>query len=361
VIVFVDFPDAVGKPEVATREYFDRVVYPRLFGRNDEMQRWFHDKSAGKVKINVRVVPGWQRVRKSEKFYSTEVNGAWNWQAFVQDVPEAVFKTGVRLKSNTIVYALMPSSAGQKCAPFNSGGACHAFNYKLPYEEGPRSFIHMGADYVRPQKDVQDLRLTDPSAVMHETLHWFGLPDLYPEKAPYHHEVGPWDMMAMCPNALGVLGWNLHVLRWLDDDRKKYVESTDGKPQTFKLSHLSDETGLFMMMIPDKSSKDSGGFWLVELNQPAQSLHLDHRQRKTITIREEGTGVLIYRMRPGYAGGRVLKVYHRDFPEGRPLAEQLANNSLYEEGDVFSHPDAPMTVKVLKIGPENAEIELRVK
>ena len=273
LIVFVDFPDALGKPEVATKEYFDRVVYPRLFGRNDEMQHWFHEKSAGNVNINVRVVPGWQRVRKSEKFYSTEVNGAWNWQAFVQDVPEAVFKTGVRLKSNTIVYALMPSSAGQKCAPFNSGGACHAFNYELPYEDGPRSFVHMGADYVRPQKDVQDLRLTDPSAVMHETLHWFGLPDLYPEKAPYHHEVGPWDMMAMCPNALGVLGWNLHVLRWLDDDRKKYVDSTDGKPHTFKLSPLSDASGLFMMMIPDRSPKDSSGFWLVELNQPAQSLH----------------------------------------------------------------------------------------
>jgi hypothetical protein len=363
LVVFVDFSDAVGKPEVATKEYFNEVIYPRLFGKDDEMQRWFFEKSRGKVKINVRVVPGWRRLNKSEEFYSTEVNGAWNWQSFVRDVPEAIFKTGHPLKSNTIVYALMPASAGEKCAPFNSGGACHAFNYKLPYDDGPASFIHMGADYVRLEKDVQDLRLTDPSAVIHETLHWFGLPDLYPTKAPYNHEVGPWDMMAMCPNALGIMGWNLHVLRWLEDNRKKYIYSTDGKLQRFKLTSLNHESGLFMIMVPDKiqTPHEPGGFWLIELNQQSQSLHLENRQRETKTIRADSTGVLIYRIRPGYAGGRVLKVYHRDFPEGKPFAEELANNSLYEEGDVFLHPDAPMIVKILGTDLEGTEIELTIK
>jgi hypothetical protein len=61
-----------------------------------------------------------------------------------------------------------------------------------------------------------------------------------------------------------------------------------------------------------------------------------------------------------YVGGRVLKVYHRDFPDGKPSAQELVNNSLYEVGDIFSHADAPMTVRVLKIDSEGAEIELTI-
>ena len=363
LIVFVDFSDAPGKPEAATEEYFKQVVSKRLFGKNNEMQRWFYKTSMGKVRMKVRVVPGWQRVSRSEEFYNTKVNGAWNWQTFVHDVPEAVFKTGVRLKSNTIVYTLLPASAGKVCSPFNIGGCCHAFNYKLPYEGGPHAFVHFSADFVRDDSDVSDLNLTDFSCTLHETLHWFGLPDLYPTAAPYNHEVGPWDIMAMCGNAKGILGWNLHLLRWLDDSRKKFVYSTEGKAQVFKLKPLSAEAGLFMLAIPEnaKMPSDPDGFWLVELNQGVQAVSLDGRDRKTNMIRNEGSGVLIYRMRPGYAGGRVLKVYHRDFHEGKPFAKDLANNSLYEEGDMFSHPDAPMTVKVLKIDPEGAEIELTVK
>lgn len=309
IMLYVDFPDAEMNEITLTR--MDRVL-----GRN-KFNELFAEQSYGKLSFDIKQVHEWRRLPKSHKEYSSKTTESHR-QMFVEifDLyPEINFLDYEYIMVN--MPKIGNTAFGERA------------EIAIPYKD---SKIKVALNISTP----------NPYVLAHETAHLMGLPDLYTYGGIYgfKNPAGPWDIMSNAYKATGFLGWHRHKLEWLDDDRKTYL--TAGK-HCLKLSPLSADSGLSMLVFPVDDASNPSKVFCVEVAQPVKG--------KGGKLSPE-EGILIYSVDAKiFTGRNPLVVYPKT----------TVNQAPFFSGDTFTHEDAPMTITSIKRNDDNSytlEIEL---
>ena len=308
IMLYVDFPDAEMENDTKERE-------KKVLGEG-KFQEIFKMNSYGKVSFEIEQVHGWRRLPKSHKGYSSKETETHR-DLFVE------------------IFSLYPK------VDF------------LAYDHIMVNMPRIGntafgerAEIAIPYKDKKitvalNISSASPYVLAHETAHCMGLPDLYSygeAKGP-KNPTGPWDIMSAAGRASGFLGWHRHKLQWLDADRKTYA--VKGKNQ-FDLMPLNAKSGLSMIAIPTDDPAKPSKVFVIELAQPYRVL-----KDKPGTA----TGVLVYSVDAKLASGQNQVVVY-------PKGDGDLMHAPFQEGHLFEHKDAPLSVKVLK---KNADGSFRIE
>lgn len=196
VMLFVDFPDAVGAG--STADY-----YGQLAGAVG----WFDEVSYGRVSLQITPVGQWFRMPQASTAYEWPTNLTFGTQkAYIEDAVQAA-DAQVDFAAYDIVY-IVPTTAAAAISfspTFISyaGGGVAADGGEI------RAAVTFG----------QDLWDWGFEVLNHETGHIFSLPDLYGfSGSDVHRYVGGWDLMGLISGrAPGYTAWQRWKLGWLDD------------------------------------------------------------------------------------------------------------------------------------------------
>jgi len=190
LMLFVDFSDAVATE--TTTSIYDQTA--------PAASAWFSDMSGGRVALQVEAHNSWVRMPHPSTFYGLSTGGYS--EQYVRDAIAAA-DPAVDYTPYEIVYILPSAGAaidrGQSPYAFGSGGLVTA----------ERTLQHV--TYVGPSYRA-------PWVLEHETLHHFGLPDLYDfdSMGGSARHVEGWDIMSRPLAAL--FAWHEWKLGWIDSD-----------------------------------------------------------------------------------------------------------------------------------------------
>jgi M6 family metalloprotease-like protein/uncharacterized repeat protein (TIGR01451 family) len=234
LMLFVDFSDA---PSSETTSAVYRRAAP-------ETSAWFTEESDGRVSLQIDAHHTWLRMPHSSTSYGLST-GAYNEQ-YVRDAV-AVADAGVNFTPYELVYILPSAGAaidrGQSPYVFGNGGLM----------TGERELRHV--TYVGPS-------YREPWVLEHETLHQFGLPDLYdfdPAGGSARH-VGSWDIMSMPVAAL--FAWHEWKLGWIDAAAIRCLNSPGQVDET--LTPVTLPGGVKSVVVPVDASRA----YVVEAREP---------------------------------------------------------------------------------------------
>lgn len=263
VMVFVDFPDAPGKPDPAK-------VADHLLG-GGKAQQLYRDQSYGKLKLDVAVRAdlGWRRMPKPSTAYSFFPSE--RHREYIAAAAGLFAPKEVRFKDFHFTFVVAPEAAAFSVSP--------AFTaFKKTGAKSPSGEIRLAVTFGR------DSYKNSHICLVHEVGHLFGLPDLYPDDGggADTSKAGCWSIMSDIFHAEGFLGWHRHKNGWLDADRTRYLPRSG--TERFTLAPLSAQSGVSMVVAPVDGEKKPSRVFVVELAQPA----VDGRGRSA------GEGVLLY-------------------------------------------------------------------
>ncbi len=295
LMVYTNFSD-LGKPEETTEAVAERMLGDGRF------LNIFHQQSYGKLKINIDHVHGWRAMPRPQKENDpTTTEG--HRQMFVDIFglyPEIDFH------QYDYIVAKLPGRGNfafgeraDKAIPYRDGFIYHAVN--------------IGSNH--------------PGVLAHEVAHCMGLPDIYTygDLKP-KNPAGNWDLMTSAGRAAGFIGWHRHKLDWMDDDRKTYLSKGT---HTIELTPLDAENGVSMIVVPVTNPKQPSTVFVAEIGQ-SPSPKEDEMPWPA--------GVLIYRVDATKASGQnPVMVFPKD---------DLEAGATFLPGDIFTHEDAPMQLKV---------------
>lgn len=280
-MVFVDFPDAPARGRVAdTAAAFD--------GAAD----WLRESSYGRVDLQISEVRRWFRMPHPSTFYPYNRDfTAADHQIYVRDAVRAA-DPWVNFKGYDLYY-------------FVANPEAEAISFSPTFIFGPDSPIHAdGATVSLGTTFGADIASWGFKVLDHETLHTFGLPDLYAFTGDQHRFVGGWDLMGdILGQAPDVHAWFKWQLGWLAASQIACIDL----PSTTELDLSPLET--------------PGGRKAVVLRTGAERVTVAEYRTK---LGEDGpacsTGVLIYTVNSAVGTGRG-PVRVNDAHPGDPLPE----------------------------------------
>ena len=207
VVLFVDFSDANGS--VSTQSIYDALI--------GEALDWFEEASTGRVRIEVDAVNTWIRMPRSAAEYDWPSINRLTHHEYMADAVTTADQL-VDFGQYDLVYVVSAPSSGFRNSP--------AFIARLGDEVGipvdgtrVRWGATFGNDGQRPD--------TGWKVFMHETLHTFGLPDLYVYGASTSDELfryaGAWDPMSSVWQGTHLTAWHKWKLGWLTEEEVVFL------------------------------------------------------------------------------------------------------------------------------------------
>ena len=195
-IIFVDFSDAPAGPGSAPQEVFNRLV-PRA-------QRVLRGRSYRKFRLAATPHLRWVRMPKPLSSYgfgeeSTEYD---RYEGYIADAVRAAARSFDMSKFKTVYVIAGPNAHPPEAATQLAAGG----GIKVG---GTRVVNTVTLDGYNPD--------TTSAAVVHETGHVLGLPDLYKTSVDtdLFRFVGPWDLMSDIYGASPMLSWTRRMVGWL--------------------------------------------------------------------------------------------------------------------------------------------------
>jgi M6 family metalloprotease-like protein len=236
VMLFVDFPDAqIGDADVAWQSP-DAYVALHQSGAD-----WLHTASYGFVDIELTAVEQWYRMSQPSTSYGLDRGATFDEHAAYLGEAVALADADVDFSEYDIVYVVVaPNATGIA----NSPGYIDASDSRV-IADGV-AIIHgatFGTDVWNWAEPYRHLVLA------HETLHVFGLPDLYAFSGDTHRFVGGWDVMAdIDGHAPSPFAWHRWKLGWIKD-RQVACLSEPGV-YTVRLTAVDRRNGTKLAVIP---------------------------------------------------------------------------------------------------------------
>jgi len=234
LMLFVDFSDAPATE--TTTSIYDQVA--------PAASAWFLDISGGRLSLQVDAHNSWVRMPHPSTFYGLSAGGYS--EQYVRDAVAAA-DPAVDYTPYEVVYILPSAGAaidrGQSPYAFGGGGLVTA----------ERALHHV--TYVGPSYRM-------PWVLEHETLHHFGLPDLYdfdPTGGSARHVDG-WDIMSRPLAAL--FAWHQWKLGWIDSDAIRCLAGPGQLEET--LTPVTRAGGVKAVVVPTDVSRA----YVIEARQP---------------------------------------------------------------------------------------------
>jgi M6 family metalloprotease-like protein len=243
LVVGVDFPDAPAAEAEGPRRTVEDYAAFLVPGA----QRWFARASAGRLRLEARVLPGWHRMSGSHRAYGFE--RGISHATHVAYIAEAVALAAGEADwaAFDVVYVVPPANAaGIRFSPaFIDGEGREGRPPSIPVGDGA---------VTRAVTFGQDMWHWGYKVLNHETGHTLGLPDLYayrpvgdpPEAHPF---VGGWDLMGLISgHAPDLLAWQKWRLGWIDDEQVAVVPP--GGDRTVDLDPIEVPGGTKLALCP---------------------------------------------------------------------------------------------------------------
>jgi M6 family metalloprotease-like protein/uncharacterized repeat protein (TIGR01451 family) len=225
LMLFVDFSDAPATETTAS--VYDHIA--------PDASAWFSNMSAGRVSLQVDGHNSWVRMPHPSTFYGLSTGGYS--EQYVRDAI-ATADPAVDFTPYELVY-LIPSAGasidrGQSPYAFGSGGLMTA-------ERELRHVTYVGPSY------------REPWVLEHETLHHFGLPDLYDFDATggSARHVDGWDIMSKRVGAL--FAWHEWKLGWIDPAAIRCLAGPGQLEET--LTPVTRPGGVKAVVVPTDASR----------------------------------------------------------------------------------------------------------
>ena len=201
IMLFVDFPDA---PATESTSALYNALVPAA-------QTWFSASSYGRMSLTVKPVDAWLRLPRSSTTYISNAHPSFDLQReLLQDAVNAADPT-VDFAGYQLLYVVASWPSGVDYSP-GFTPVSSAFGVSADGNTLLNGSVLGG--------DIRDAYPGAAAATLaHETIHTFGLPDLwhfgntYPSSMDF---VGGWSLMSSKVNFPGLLAWERLQLGWLD-------------------------------------------------------------------------------------------------------------------------------------------------
>lgn len=341
ILVGVDFSDAQAKDVQEgfrnVKDYYDFLVPDAL--------DWFARSSGGKVKLSVSYHETWLRMSKSHLQYGFERGISFEEHfSYIKEAAKLASEE-IDLREYDIFYIVPPKNAsGIKFSPT-------LIDDKTSQEDNRNKIKHavtFGQDMWRWGYKVMN----------HETLHIFGIPDLYSyaetENYRYkeqkggnreraHGYVGEWDLMGLI-SGIGpdLFSWNKWRLGWLNDNQVNVINK--------KGTHLIDLT-------PVESSREGKRMAIFPISE-SRGLAVESRRSMGLDSTVTSPGILVYLIQADIGGGKgTIKVlpenWGLDHPKEPSLSLNNRNISLKLESNIIK-----INLQESKDDSDRVEIEI---
>lgn len=341
ILVGVDFSDAQSKeaPEGFrnVKDYYDFLVPGAL--------DWFTKSSTGQVKLTVAYLESWFRMSKSHLQYGFERGISFDEHfSYIKEAAKLVSKE-VDLREYDIFYIVPPKNAsGIKFSPtlIDDKTSQEDNRYKIKHA------VTFGQDMWRWGFKVLN----------HETLHIFGIPDLYSyaETENYsnkdqkggnreraHGYVGEWDLMGLISGTgPDLFSWNKWRLGWLKDDQVTLIDK--------KGSHIVD-------LIPIEHSVDGKKMVILPFDE-SSGLALESRRSIGLDSTVPLPGILVYLIHADVGGGKgTIKVLPENWGLDHPKEPSLSLNNRNISLKLKSYN---LTINLLESKEDSDRVEIKV-
>lgn len=324
--IYVDFPDADGKPE-------DIARLRKVAAQGDQLETAIEAQSYGKLDLQITWGTEWVTMPKNVTEYVPADGSGWNYQQFCKD---AVGLVPSGSETYDFVMIGLPSTA----TGFTIGAGAHyekVGTVKCEINLSPKTYEE------------------HPTTLMHEIGHVFGLPDLYPMQAPYIHKVGPWDVMGDVVYATGFLGWHRHLFGWLD--AKRIATVGPGQRYLGAIAPLDLRHGVAMVLVrPDSGTGPAPELYAVQVAPAVVA-------RDGTTKSEKSAGVLVYRLQadPGEHPGQPMEIVPKDPVDESNSSVSLITAAPFPVGTVVDRDDLPFTLNVAARAIDAYYVDIRPK
>ena len=267
VMVFVDFPDApIGE---ANQGWQGRQPYLELHRAGAD---WLYRASYGRVQVAITPSKRWYRM--SQPSWTYGLDRAVTFDQHVAYLAEAVALADrdVDFAAYDIVYVVAgPNAFGVSNSPAyidRSGSRVRADGVAIAHA------ATFGTDVWSWLPEDR------PLVLAHETLHLFGLPDLYGFSGDPHRFVAGWDIMGDLAAATpGPLGWHRWKLGWIANQRVTCF----------------DQPGRYTVRLT-AIERDYGTKLAVIRTGPTTAYVIESRRRIGLDADACSSGVLVYRV-----------------------------------------------------------------
>jgi M6 family metalloprotease-like protein len=211
-MVFVDFPDARAEDNADPRDRLPQTYYDQLV---PESVAWLEASSFGRLTLDVTASTAWLHLPRPSADYGIQRGLDFEQQeAYVQAVVTLAEPT-VDFADVDLLY-VVPSR--------NAAGIAFSPAYVNEHDTVRTStgtLVSHGVTF------GTDIPIWGHKVLVHETLHTFGLADLYQgggtapvADASTHGFVGKWDLMGdILGSAPELFTWEKWKLGWIDDDQ----------------------------------------------------------------------------------------------------------------------------------------------
>lgn len=322
VMIFVDFGTA---STASTPDTLFDAVTPRAIS-------WYREESRGRATLNVTPIRRWFRLPRPLEAYRADptspLTTRLNPMTLVRDAITAA-DGDVDFSPYSIVYVMLPPGVTNTSFAGNPG---------------------MPADGTRITRAAM-FAGANPTIMVHETGHLFGLPDLFDTAADSEQRedrfVGSWDLMGN-PSFLRFFGWHRWKLGWLDLNQMRCLGAGVLEETVTPVGNL--DAALKMVVVPVS---------------PTRSYVVEVRDRVGADRDLCTTGVLVYlvdsSVRTGTSPGPIqVRPSATTADVARVQQCGLLCDAPYSVGGVARYQDAAsgVTVEVLASTPAGTRVRV---
>lgn len=225
IVIPMDFSDVPAKKPASSELGFLRNV-----------SSFFATKSQGKMQLEIDSSMDWVRMPKTAAHYK---------KAFWADkINEAIDLVDPVVDFSKFDLVLFYISKHNKIT--TEAGALPGFPDRKPDGLSLIRGVYLGNDYWRQQGH-------HAGVTIHETLHVFGLPDLYQANKDGTKNLGAFDIMAEYDPKVGLtlLNWNRWKLGWIDDSQ--VICLNPRIKQTMSVSRSTSPDTLWVLPIDNRN------------------------------------------------------------------------------------------------------------
>jgi M6 family metalloprotease-like protein len=206
---------------------------------------WIQRESGGTAVLNIQPVLKWFRMPKASSEYQRSATNAVKHRAYIQDALSAAAAEPIDFLKYNVVYIVAARAPG--ALGTGTLNAPPGFGVKL-HEGELRRVITFGNDIRGWEPDYPARVLT------HETIHLFGLPDLYEYGMADLQErtAGEWSIMSGRFHASHLTAWEMAKLGWFESDQNVCVGN---ETRTATLTPVEIPGGLKSITVPVSDSR----------------------------------------------------------------------------------------------------------
>jgi M6 family metalloprotease-like protein len=331
VMLFVDFPNDPASTETSAHYH--------AFA--DSEAQWFAQVSYGHADIQITQIPTWIRMPRPSSDYNGWYRlGAQETQVgYIRDAIAAA-DPQVDFSQYQIVYVI---AAPQSGIPYGN-------SFFRPKTQPMAVADGNAIQYALAEPADIGGRIVSPGYMLvHETVHMFGLPDLYdeahnhtvPDPAAAFDFIGSWDIMSDIDLGPGLVAWQRWTINWLDGNQIRCLRD---QPLEADLTPLGQPGGLKMLVAPIS---------------PTQALVVENRQPIGVDSNLCGAGVLVYTVDStiGTFLGPIVAHPAADSDSGRGFKCGYLYAAPYGAGASYTDPSG-IRVDILSQNPDSYHIRI---